>query len=43
LAEIVSLSKTEAVVKIKTESSFLETSYDLEGKFTVEICPEIEL
>ncbi len=40
-AELVSISETEAIIRIKTASDFLDSKYDLEGQFTVTICSNI--
>ena len=40
LAQVVSINDTEAVVKIKTDFELTGTTFNLEGKFTVAICPQ---
>lgn len=43
LAEIVSINDTEAEIKILTSGADLDANYELEGLFTVTICPEPQI
>lgn len=43
MAEIVSINETEAEIKILTSGADLDANYNLEGLFTVTICPEPQI